>query len=330
MKKKQSGFTLVELLVVIAIIGILIALLLPAVQAARESARRTQCNNNLKQIGLALHQYHDTYKRLPASDAGTLNTTSGSLSNNDISQLARLLPYMDQLNVYQMINFSAKWNDPSNAAAAAMRLSVFMCPSDAATSVPITYGPNNYYCNQGTQLVYGGVPGSVSGSTNYGMPPADGVFYTNSFIPFAEIRDGLSNTAALAEKVTGDWNNGMVTVASDTFEPGTYPSTPDQALLMCRTLDPTNLSFQGYSNVGGPWLYAYHSTSIYYHTAPPNERSCMFPPGRIMTTANSYHPGGVQVALCDGSVRWVTDGVDLYAWRALGTRKAGEAMPITQ
>lgn len=327
MRSNRKGFTLVELLVVIAIIGILIALLLPAVQAARESARRSQCNNNLKQIGLALHDYHDTFKRLPASDAGVWNAT-GSLTNTDISDLARVLPYLEQMNVYQLIRFDLKWNDPLNAAAAAQRVNVFMCPSDSAGQVPVTYGPNNYYCNQGTQILFGGVPPTNPTNPNFGMPPADGVFYTNSFIPFAEILDGLSNTAAVAEKVTGDWNNGLATVKSDTFQPGTYPATPDQALQQCRAIDPTNLSFQGYSNVGAPWLYAYHSTSFYYHIAPPNERSCMYPPGRIMTTANSYHPGGVQVALCDGSVRWVNESVDIWAWRALGTRRAGETIPI--
>jgi prepilin-type processing-associated H-X9-DG protein len=160
------------------------------------------------------------------------------------------------------------------------------------------------------------------------MPPADGIFFTNSFTPFADVLDGLSNTAAFAEKVTGDFNNGVSTPKSDTFQPGTYPATPDQALAQCRAIDVTNLAFQGYSNIGAPWLEAYHSTTYYYHVAPPNERSCMYPPGRIMTTANSYHPGGVQVCLCDGSVRWITDGVDLFAWRALGSRRGRESMTI--
>ncbi|HET6882441.1 MAG TPA: DUF1559 domain-containing protein, partial [Pirellulales bacterium] len=131
MKSNRKGFTLVELLVVIAIIGILIALLLPAVQAARESARRTQCNNNLKQFGVALHNYHDAFHRLPASDSGVWNA-SGSLTNTDISDHARLLPYMEQANVYQFVNFNVKWNDPLNVVAAATRVGTFMCPSDSA------------------------------------------------------------------------------------------------------------------------------------------------------------------------------------------------------
>jgi len=327
MRPNRKGFTLVELLVVIAIIGILIALLLPAVQAARESARRTQCNNNLKQFGVAIHNYHDTFRRLPASDSGVWNN-SGSLTNNQISEHARLLPYMEQTNVFQLVNFAVKWNDPLNAVAAAFNVSPFICPSDSHTLVPATYGPNNYFGNQGTQILYGGVPPTNPTNPNFGMPPADGIFYTNSFMPFADVLDGLSNTAAFAEKVTGDFNNGISTPKSDTFQPGTYPATPDQALAQCRAIDVTNLAFQGYSNIGAPWLEAYHSTTYYYHVAPPNERSCMYPPGRIMTTTNSYHPGGVQVCLCDGSVRWISDGVDLFAWRALGSRRGGEAMTI--
>ncbi len=323
----RRGFTLVELLVVIAIIGILIALLLPAVQAAREAARRSQCTNNLKQFGVAIHNYHDVFRHLPSSDAGVW-TGAGTLQNTGISEHARLLQYMEQLNVYQLIDFRLKWNDPANAQAAATRVPTFMCPSDPATTVPAIYGPNNYYGNQGAQILYGGVPPTNPSNANFGMPPADGVFFTNSFLPFADIRDGLSATAAFSEKVTGDFNNGISTPKSDTFRPDTAPSTPDQALADCRAIDVTNLSKQGYSNVGAPWLEGYHSTTYYYHVAPPNDRSCMYPPGRIMTTANSYHAGGVQMCLCDGSVRFVNDGIDLLVWRAAGTRASGEALQL--
>ncbi|HUY89488.1 MAG TPA: DUF1559 domain-containing protein [Pirellulales bacterium] len=327
MHSRRQGFTLVELLVVIAIIGILIALLLPAVQAARESARRTQCNNHLKQFGIALHNYHDVFKKLPAADSFYV-TSSGAVKRDDISQHARLLPYLEQENVYQYVDFNVEWSDPLNSRAVPQRLTVFLCPSDSQLNVPPAYGPNNYYGNQGTQILFGGIPPTTPGDPNYGMKPADGVFYTNSFLPFADVRDGLSNTAAFSEKVTGDFNNGISTEKSDTFRPGTFPATPQQSIIDCRATNVSNLSFQGVSNVGGPWLQAYHSTTFYYQIAPPNDRSCMYPPFRIMTTANSYHPGGVQVGLCDGSVRWVSDGVNIAAWWALGSRNGGEAMPI--
>ena len=327
MNSKRQAFTLVELLVVIAIIGVLIALLLPAVQAAREAARRSQCNNNLKQFGIALHNYHDVFQKMPAADSYYV-TSSGAVKLDDISHHARLLPYLEQLTVSQYVNFSVSWSDPLNSQAVPQRLKVFLCPSDSQNYVPAAYGPNNYYGNQGAQILFGGVPPTNPSDPNFGMKPADGVFYSNSFLPFAEVRDGLSNTAAFSEKVTGDFNNGIATEKSDTFRPGTYPATPQQALNDCRAMNVTNLVMQGVSAVGAPWMRAYHSTTFYYHIAPPNDRSCMYPPGRIMTTANSYHPGGVQLGLCDGSVRWVSDGVNIAAWWALGSRAGGEAMPI--
>jgi prepilin-type processing-associated H-X9-DG protein len=113
---------------------------------------------------------------------------------------------------------------------------------------------------------------------------------------------------------------------SDTFRPGTHPTNPDQAMADCAAVNVQNLSMQGYSNVGAPWLYGYHSTTSYWHSAPPGFRSCMFPPSRIMTTANSRHTNGVNVGLCDGSVRWVSYTIDLATWRALGTRSGGETL----
>jgi hypothetical protein len=235
---------------------------------------------------------------------------------------------MEQANVYNLVNFNKKWNDATNAAAAAMRVPTFQCPSDSALRVSPNYGPNNYYGNQGAQILYGGVPPTDPGNPNYGMPPADGLFFTNSFLPFADILDGLSATAAFSEKVTGDFNNGTSTPKSDTFQPGTHPATPDAAWADCKAINVADLSKQGYSNVGGPWLEGYHSTTYYYHVAPPNDRSCMYPPGRIMTTANSNHPGGVQLLLCDSSVRFVSDTVDVLVWRAAGTRASGEALAL--
>jgi prepilin-type processing-associated H-X9-DG protein len=142
----------------------------------------------------------------------------------------------------------------------------------------------------------------------------------------ADITDGTSNTAAFSEHVIGDFSQGVGTERSDTFQPGTYPATADQAVLDCAAVNVNDLSKQGYSNVGGSWLYGYHSTTSYWHSAPPNTRSCMYPPSRIMTTANSKHTNGVNVALCDGSVRFVRNTIDIATWRALGTRDGGEIL----
>jgi prepilin-type processing-associated H-X9-DG protein len=124
----------------------------------------------------------------------------------------------------------------------------------------------------------------------------------------------------------GDFNNSVVTDLSDTFRPGTFPATPDDAYTQCRATVIGNLANQGYSNVGAPWTYGYHSTTSYWHIAPPNARSCMFPPARIATTSNSRHPGGVNMTMADGSVRFLKNSVNIVTWRAIGTRNGGEVI----
>ena len=139
------------------------------------------------------------------------------------------------------------------------------------------------------------------------------------------ITDGTSNTAAFSEHLKGDFNNG-VSSKTDTFQPGTYPNTPDEAVAQCGAIDPNNLTFQRVSDVGAPWLQGYHSTTAYFHVGGPNTRSCMFPPGRIATTASSAHVGGVLVSMCDGSVRFVRDSIPLATWRAMGSKDGGETL----
>jgi hypothetical protein len=156
------------------------------------------------------------------------------------------------------------------------------------------------------------------------MPYPSGVFYQDSFVKMGGISDGTSNTAMMAEKMLGDGSNGISSIRTDTFQPGTYPNNADEALRDCRAVDVTDLSKQGNSNVGAPWISPNHSTTYYYHILPPNDRSCMFPPQRIATTANSQHVGGVHMLACDGSVRFVTQNIDLSVWRAVGTRDGGE------
>jgi prepilin-type N-terminal cleavage/methylation domain-containing protein/prepilin-type processing-associated H-X9-DG protein len=317
MVRKRSAFTLIELLVVIAIIAVLIGLLLPAVQKVREAANRMKCQNNLKQICVALHNYHSAYGSFPQS------RTFPNASS--FSAHSRLLPFMEQEAIYRLIDFTQPWSDPKNAAACAATVPSFICPSDNLNAVPPDLAPTNYRANEGTSLVmWYGI--SDSNKVNGSMPAPNGPFFVNGPFKIADIADGSSNTAAFSEHVTGDFNQGTATEMGDTFEPGTYPDTPDKAMADCQGIDIQDLSKQGYSNVGAPWLYGYHSTTSYWHSAPPGYRSCMYPPSRIMTTANSRHTNGVNVGFCDGSVRFVTNTIDLTTWRALGTRNGNETV----
>ncbi len=192
---KRVGFTLVELLVVIAIIGILVGLLLPAVQAAREAARRMQCSNNLKQFGLAMHNYESAHKRFPS---GNLAGPSFSVG---LSVHSRLLPFMEQAALYQMVNYNFAFDHAANNDARMQRIPIFICPSDDPSKLPPTLGgPSSYYGNSGTNILAGSPP-TLSSDPNFGMPECNGIFYRESRIKPADIMDGLSNTVAFSEKL---------------------------------------------------------------------------------------------------------------------------------
>ncbi len=312
-RTRKSGFTLVELLVVIAIIGILVALLLPAVQFAREAARRMQCGSNMRQFTIALHNYHDTLRTFPPGR-----------TNRSFSTHALILPQLEQEPIWQKVNFNVSMNNSLNAEARATKIEFFNCPSDGQSSAPTNRAPTNYRVNQGSGVLWGNPPTNPS-NANFGMPAPNGVFFENSCVTMAEIVDGTSNTAMVSEHLKGDHTNANWHKA-DTFQPGTHPANADEAMVQCNAIDITNLAYQGYSSIGAPWLEGYHSTTIYFHALPPNGRSCMFPPGRIATTASSAHPKGINLGLCDASVRFVSDSIDLQVWRAMGTREGREVV----
>ncbi len=310
MSRARSAFTLIELLVVIAIIAVLIGLLLPAVQKVREAANRMKCTNNLKQIGLALHNYHDTENRLPSSD----------LRGNGYSVQSRVLPYLEQDNLHRLIDFSRPNGDAANARARLTALTGYRCPSDVENPLPATGGATNYFANFGSAIAFvDAYPGP-----NDALPRPNGVFFSNSNLKFADVTDGLSNTAFFSERVLADGSNAIVSPLEDVFFPKSSPTTPDEALQQCRALDITTLANQAPVFMGAPWINGQHR---YQHVSPPNERSCgFFIPGRATMPATSRHAGGVNVLLGDGSVRFVSNSVNLEVWRGVGSRSGGEVL----
>lgn len=244
---KKNGFTLVELLVVIAIIATLIGLLLPAVQSVREAARRTSCQNNLKQFGIATLNYESANRRFPSGN-------SGSLWSTGVSVHARLLQFLEESYLGNNVDFKVAYNHPNNDKARMQQVSIFLCPSDGSNNIdPSLGGKNNYYANAGTNIMAGSPPGDPS-DANYSLPPPNGVFFRDSKVAIKNITDGLSKTAAFSEKLLGDGNNNKSTEKSDTFKPGDFPSTSDDALDSCMMTNISDISKQGFSNVGVPWL----------------------------------------------------------------------------
>jgi len=279
--------------------------------------------NNLKQLGLALHNYESGLGCFPMS-MGLDAPGFGYPEPVSYSGISMLMPYMEQSVVYSSINYSILRGDPGNNTAMATSVSTFLCPSDPQQNLPPGQAGENYHPNSGNGIQY------VSGASdpwgfNTSLPPFNGVMYPVSKTRLADVTDGTSNTAAFSEMGLGDMSNAIATEKTDQFWTQTWPSTPDMAISQCQSFPVTNLSYQGLSTDGVPWIEG-STSAMYNHVNVPDKRSCIFPPGRIMNTANSYHPGGVNVTLCDGSVRFVKDSISLQTWRALGSRNGAEVV----
>lgn len=335
MAKRRAGFTLIELLVVIAIIAILIALLLPAVQQAREAARRTQCRNNLKQLGLALHNYESSLQTFPPNlvPGGNFNYSGGNWG-----VLAFLSPYLDQTPIYNLMNLNAPtyassppYNiaDPNNALAASYMIPMFLCPSDFSRSLGggygvATLGPANYCANQGSGL----------NGANHGSPyGANGVMFANSKVRIGDIIDGTSNTACMSESLLGDG-------ARSTSVPPPGGSQRSYAYLStyASTMDDASCASAAKWNVQDLRQFLWYSGEIrntaYNHYYGPNSRNwdCVTNASTLGYTAigwkaaRSQHVGGVHLLMCDGSVKFVNENVDIVVWRSAATRAGSEVL----
>jgi prepilin-type N-terminal cleavage/methylation domain-containing protein/prepilin-type processing-associated H-X9-DG protein len=322
--RSRIGFTLVELLVVIAIIGILIALLLPAVQAAREAARRSQCTNNLKQLGLALQNYHDTYSKFPSACQDP--TQFGP------SVIVFVLPYVEQGAIrenYVDIGHSGASTGITilNDEAAAIRLSLLLCPSDAnkGTHTPLAW--TNYHMNHGTWVHVAGWDGVFGPNLAVaGKPKAPQV-------RMADILDGTSNTVAFSEVCLGPPSGSALDKRTDCFEAGAQTAT---TLAAARTAfmaqnwkTAPQAGGSGWRWRGYPWREGSVWRTGYNHLLPPNS-PCWRPNDwwQLVTPASSFHPGGVNAVLCDGSVRFTQENIAPTAWEAAGSRKGGEAISL--
>jgi prepilin-type N-terminal cleavage/methylation domain-containing protein len=349
------GFTLIELLVVIAIIAVLIALLLPAVQAAREAARRAQCVNNLKQIGIGLHNYHSVNDCFPSGALYRWNYSTGQFINNyDWSAHARLLSSLEQSGIYNAINWSVGIiNDPNNfmnTTVGAIRLNVFVCPSATvptwtAPGLSSTATGNSYFASIGSGLEYD--------STYSGGPP-NGVFMdAGPPIGIRSILDGTSNTIAFGEWRIGDGNANIVSIPSDIIFVGSYPkgitrNTPQmelpamgQAVFLqwaqsCAAGAVADRTSSHSSELGAFWGFGMMAFTLGNCVLPPNPKypnctpsAASSNPGYAtpgMLTLSSFHSGGANVLLSDASVRFLKDSTNLPTIWSLGSRAQGEVI----
>ena len=327
-KYRRDGFTLVELLVVIAIIGILVALLLPAVQAAREAARRNTCVNNLHQISLATLNFEAAKKQFPA----------GRTLPRAWSQHTRLLPYLEEANAFGIVDFEQAI---ANNDARLFHLNAFLCPSD--TSEGLENSPNEDGQSGWGRNNYRGNAGNDVGLLNGIGPPAthreqnNGVFLSNKTVRMAEITDGTSKTALFSEMVIGDGNDFVVTEPGDYFRISEGMMTRTQVRDACLALNTAtmNVKRQQFSRAGRNWTTGNYVPTRYNHIITPNGRSCSRKDGGAQlgaavndnggaVTASSRHPGGVGVAFVDGGVAFVSDDVDALVWSSYGSRNGGE------
>ncbi len=364
MRARRSGFTLIELLVVIAIIAVLIALLLPAVQAAREAARRIQCTNNLKQIGLACHNYHQVHNCFPLGVSLNMYSLGYWRAKNSWSHFGLLLPFLEQQQVYNAANFNwgVEEGGPGgslpidiNVTAADTQINAFMCPSDplAGNGGSTSFlnsndrDTSNYYgCVGATTSL--SVPNGVDTGTiqfiptgNFPSNESTGMFSFQKVYGLNQCTDGSSNTIAYSEGVVNPANTGPgvrnvgvnnVGMSNNAriLNAFTDPNSINAAIVQCNTAWQSGGSFD--NQKGRDWAHGCMTQTLFNTVVTPNKYKWTHCSNTGSTTmapfsnANSYHPGGVETMMTDGSVKFMKDSIAPNVWWGLGTRNGGEVI----
>jgi prepilin-type N-terminal cleavage/methylation domain-containing protein/prepilin-type processing-associated H-X9-DG protein len=336
----RRGFTLIELLVVIAIIAILIALILPAVQAAREASRRLQCTNNMKQLGLALHNYETAAGALPMT-MSLLGTGNTVIYDTGWSAQARVLPYMEGNALFNAANLSVFKEDPTNSTVIALTVNAFICPSEVRPQVSAhDYGLSaviNYGLCGGDWFVWGGFNGPYNRQA----------FGPNRSIRLSSIPDGLSNTLFAAEvKAYQSSSNCRFTTLPSVNDPNNIPSPYANPYQVAPEYDDGACMTENQFEFHTEWSDGHVHAAGFTTAWPPNKAIIgralsLYPemdldlngkneenggPTFSAVNARSYHPGGVNALLGDGSVRFVKTTIDGMVWRALGTVAGAEVV----
>jgi prepilin-type N-terminal cleavage/methylation domain-containing protein/prepilin-type processing-associated H-X9-DG protein len=352
---RRRGFTLIELLVVISIIAVLIALLLPAVQAAREAARRAQCTNNLKQLGLALHNYHQAHNVFPLGVSSAIYDLTMTYNvKQNMSLHAQILPFLEQQAVYNALNFNWGCEDSTtvvcyqiNSTGTNAQIAAFVCPSDPNAGKPDhnnTTNTNNYYGCVGTTMNFSAIADAQLNTITLNWP-STGLFTWHQSYGINSCVDGTSNTIAMAEAVVGTQNLafgqrriGFNTVSALSpylmYDAQANPAGALAGLQACSAVWTNRSGGSVDDQRGENWAHGCLAMTLFNTVAVPNQYddqwthcSAIGSTSRAaLSNADSYHSGGVNVCMADGHVQFIKDAVNQRTWWSLGTRANGEVI----